>query len=128
MEDPPGGQAPADPLFRRFRQGDPAAIARAAEQAARIVRLHARRIPAEERADVVQQVMTEVRTYFREAVYQAMIPRSVRLGEAPSFGKPILTYDIRSKGAEAYLELAREVMGHEAQSTREGALRSDSRA
>ena len=59
---------------------------------------------------------------------ETTIPRSVRLGEAPSFGKPILTYDIRSKGAEAYLELAREVMGHEATRAGEGPVGPDSGA
>jgi chromosome partitioning protein len=41
-----------------------------------------------------------------------MIPRNIRLGEAPSFGKPVLLYDIKSKGAEAYLHLAREIIAH----------------
>jgi chromosome partitioning protein len=82
----------------------------------------------DQRMNLTQQVMAEVRSHFKDAVFQTTIPRSVRLGEAPSFGKPILTYDIRSKGAEAYLELAREVMGHEAQSTGERTLRADSGA
>jgi chromosome partitioning protein len=80
----------------------------------------------DQRMNLTQQVMAEVRRHFKEAVYQTTIPRSVRLGEAPSFGKPILTYDIRSKGAEAYLELAREVMGHEATRAGEGPLGPDS--
>jgi chromosome partitioning protein len=77
----------------------------------------------DERTNLTQQVMNEVRQHFKDAVFRTTIPRSVRLGEAPSFGKPILTYDIRSKGAEAYLNLAREVMGHEAQGTWQGAVR-----
>jgi chromosome partitioning protein len=82
----------------------------------------------DQRMNLTQQVMAEVRQHFKSAVYRTTIPRSVRLGEAPSFGKPILTYDIRSKGAEAYLELAREVMGDEATSAGEGPLRPDSGA
>jgi|SRR5690625_1586824 len=57
------------------------------------------------------QVIEEVKMYFQEKVYQTIIPRNVRLGEAPSYGKPITIYDAKSKGAEVYLELAKEVMG-----------------
>ncbi|MBW1688048.1 MAG: ParA family protein [Deltaproteobacteria bacterium] len=78
----------------------------------------------DERMNLTQQVMAEVREHFAEAVFRATIPRSVRLGEAPSFGKPILLYDIRSKGAEASLSLASELMNHEAQGTGQGAVRS----
>jgi chromosome partitioning protein len=46
-------------------------------------------------------------------VLKTVIPRNVRLAEAPSFGKPIVLYDIRSKGAESYLQLAKEVMSHD---------------
>ncbi|MFD1850998.1 ParA family protein [Oceanobacillus bengalensis] len=56
------------------------------------------------------QVIEEVKKYFQDKVYQTIIPRNVRLGEAPSHGQPIITYDPRSKGAEVYLELAKEVM------------------
>ncbi|MDY0404126.1 AAA family ATPase [Virgibacillus sp. 179-BFC.A HS] len=56
------------------------------------------------------QVIEEVKKYFQDKVYQAIIPRNVRLGEAPSYGKPIITYDAKSRGAEVYLELAKEVM------------------
>ncbi|HLR02343.1 MAG TPA: AAA family ATPase [Virgibacillus sp.] len=58
------------------------------------------------------QVIEEVKKYFQEKVYQTVIPRSVRLGEAPSHGKPIMAYDPKSKGAEVYLELAKEVMAN----------------
>jgi len=56
-------------------------------------------------------------------VYKTLIPRNVRLGEAPSHGKPIFLYDIRSRAAEAYLSLATEFLGHEstAKSVGEGA-------
>lgn len=56
------------------------------------------------------QVIEEVKMYFQEKVYEAIIPRNIRLGEAPSHGKPITVYDPRSKGAEVYLELAKEVL------------------
>lgn len=56
------------------------------------------------------QVIEEVKMYFQEKVYQSIIPRNIRLGEAPSHGKPITVYDPRSRGAEVYLELAKEVL------------------
>ncbi|MDP5276072.1 ParA family protein [Chengkuizengella axinellae] len=56
------------------------------------------------------QVIEEVKKYFQEKVYQTIIPRNVRLSEAPSHGKPIITYDAKSKGAEVYLDLAKEVI------------------
>jgi len=63
------------------------------------------------RTNLSQQVIEDVRTYFQNTVrvYQSVIPRNVRLGEAPSFGKPIALYDPKSKGAEAYASLAQEV-------------------
>lgn len=66
----------------------------------------------DERMNLTQQVMGDIRTHFKDKVFQATIPRSVRLAEAPSFGKPVILYDIRSKGAEAYLDLAKELMAH----------------
>jgi chromosome partitioning protein len=77
----------------------------------------------DERTNLTQQVMAEIREHFKDKVFSTTIPRSVRLGEAPSFGKPILLYDIRSKGAEAYLDLAKELMSHEKKGAGEGALR-----
>lgn len=56
------------------------------------------------------QVIEEVKKYFQDKVYRSVIPRNVRLGEAPSHGQPIITYDPKSRGAEVYLELAKEVM------------------
>ncbi|WP_413377107.1 ParA family protein [Alkalihalobacillus sp. 1P02AB] len=56
------------------------------------------------------QVIDEVKKYFREKVFDTIIPRNVRLGEAPSHGKPIIIYDPKSRGAEVYLELAKEVV------------------
>ncbi|WP_153733038.1 ParA family protein [Sporosarcina obsidiansis] len=59
------------------------------------------------------QVIEEVKKYFQDKVFRTIIPRNVRLSEAPSHGKPIIMYDSRSKGAEVYLELAKEVVHNE---------------
>ncbi len=64
------------------------------------------------RLNLSQQVAEEARKFFAERVYKTVIPRNVRLSEAPSFGKPIVLYDPHSTGAEAYRELAREVLDH----------------
>ncbi|MED4534760.1 AAA family ATPase [Metabacillus fastidiosus] len=56
------------------------------------------------------QVIDEVKKYFQDKVYKTIIPRNIRLSEAPSHGKPIIIYDPRSKGAEMYLDLAKEVV------------------
>ena len=61
------------------------------------------------RANLSEQVAEEVRTHFPGEVFQTVIPRSVRLAEAPSFGQPVMTYDPGSRGAKAYMSLAREV-------------------
>jgi len=65
------------------------------------------------RLNLARQVADEARRYFGDRVYSAMIPRNVRLGEAPSFGQPIILYDILSSGAESYIDLAKEVMFQE---------------
>lgn len=62
----------------------------------------------DDRMNLSRQVAEEVRNHFGERVYKTVIPRNVRLGEAPSFGKPIILYDIRSRGSEAYVSLAKE--------------------
>ena len=62
------------------------------------------------RTNLGLQVIEEVKKYFREKVYHSIIPRNIRLSEAPSHGLPIALYDERSRGAETYLELAREVI------------------
>ena len=62
----------------------------------------------DERMNLSRQVAEEVRTHFADKIYSTIIPRNVRLGEAPSFGKPIILYDIRSRGSEAYVNLAKE--------------------
>jgi chromosome partitioning protein len=65
------------------------------------------------RLNLSQQVAEEARKFFSDRVYKTVIPRNVRLSEAPSFGKPIVLYDPHSSGAESYRELAREVLEHE---------------
>lgn len=65
------------------------------------------------RTNLSIQVMEEVKKYFQHKVYNVVIPRNVRVSEAPSHGKPIVTYDPRSKGAECYMQLAKEVIGRE---------------
>ena len=64
----------------------------------------------DERTNLSRQVLEEIRRHFGEKVFQSPVPRNVRLAEAPSFGKPILLYDVKSKGAEAYLAIARELL------------------
>ena len=63
------------------------------------------------RTNLSSQVVTEVKKFFKNKVYNTIIPRSVRLSEAPSFGLPISLYDPKSTGAKAYGELAREIVG-----------------
>jgi chromosome partitioning protein len=65
----------------------------------------------DERTNLGQQVARDVREFFKEKVYRTVIPRNVRLGEAPSHGKPAILYDVKSRGAEAYLSLAKEMLG-----------------
>lgn len=65
------------------------------------------------RTNLGSEVVQEVRKYFRERVYDTIIPRNVRLSEAPSHGLSIIDYDPRSRGAEVYLSLAKEVLAHE---------------
>ena len=62
------------------------------------------------RTNLGLEVVEDIRSYFKERVYDTIIPRLVRLSEAPSHGKPILAYDPKSRGTEAYLNLAKEVI------------------
>ncbi|MBF0493270.1 MAG: ParA family protein [Deltaproteobacteria bacterium] len=62
------------------------------------------------RNNLAHQVSQEIRKYFPEKIFKSVVPRNVKLGESPSHGKPILLYDIRSKGALAYLDLAQEII------------------
>jgi chromosome partitioning protein len=64
----------------------------------------------DERTTLSRQVATDLRSFFGTQIFQSVIPRNVRLAEAPSFGKPIILYDIHSKGAEGYAQLAQEVI------------------
>jgi chromosome partitioning protein len=73
------------------------------------------------RTNLGVQVIEEVKKYFQQKVYHTIIPRNVRLSEAPSHGQSIITYDPRSKGAEGYMELAKEVISFEQQGLRERA-------
>ena len=66
------------------------------------------------RNTLATEVSTQLKKHFGDKVYHTIIPRNIRLAEAPSYGKPALVYDKRSKGAMAYLALAGEVMGREA--------------
>lgn len=65
----------------------------------------------DERTNLGQQVGRDVREFFKEKVFHTVIPRNVRLGEAPSHGMPVILYDVKSRGAEAYVSLAREMIG-----------------
>lgn len=69
------------------------------------------------RTQLTKQVVTEVKKYFGDKIFSTVIPRNIRLAEAPSFGKTIAEYDPRSKGGKAYSELAREVIGRAKKST-----------
>ena len=76
----------------------------------------------DDRTNLAQQVTETLREYFRDRLYQTVIPRNIRLAEAPSHGKPVALYDGRSRGTEAYFELAGEFMarnGIEAHGSRE---------
>ena len=64
----------------------------------------------DERTNLGQQVANDVRQFFKDKVFDTVIPRNVRLGEAPSHGMPVILYDVKSRGAEAYIALAREVL------------------
>lgn len=75
----------------------------------------------DDRTNLSRQVVDEVRGVFGDRVFRTVVPRNIRLGEAPSHGQPIFLYDIRSKGAEAYLALAKEFLSHETQGAGERA-------
>jgi len=67
----------------------------------------------DDRTNLTRQVANDLKEFFGNQVFSTVIPRSVRLAEAPSFGKPIIAYDPRSKGAESYIQLAKEILDHE---------------
>jgi len=66
----------------------------------------------DDRTNLAQQVTAELNRYFGEKLCKTTIPRNVRLAEAPSHGKPVLLYDVRSRGAESYMQLAKEIIEH----------------
>lgn len=67
----------------------------------------------DERTNLSNQVAQDLRDFFGGQVFKTVIPRNIRLAEAPSYGKPIILYDSKSRGAESYLQLAKEVMNHD---------------
>jgi len=67
----------------------------------------------DDRTNLTRQVAADLKEFFGDQVFKTVIPRSIRLAEAPSFGKPILGYDPRSRGAESYIRLAKEILDHE---------------
>lgn len=67
----------------------------------------------DDRTNLTRQVAADLKEFFGRQVFATVIPRSIRLAEAPSFGKPIIAYDPRSKGAESYIQLAKEILDHE---------------
>ena len=72
----------------------------------------------DERTNLSAAVAKDLRDFYGNQVLKTVIPRNVRLAEAPSYGKPIILYDIRSRGAESYIQLAKEILSHESKGTR----------
>lgn len=72
----------------------------------------------DERTNLSSAVAKDLRDFYGDQVLKTVIPRNVRLAEAPSYGKPIILYDIRSRGAESYIQLAKEILGHEQKGVR----------
>jgi chromosome partitioning protein len=70
------------------------------------------------RNTLARQVADQVRSHFTERVYQTVIPRNVTLAEAPSYGRPVLLYNVASAGAQSYLSLAKEFLSHGEKSAR----------
>jgi len=66
----------------------------------------------DKRTNLSHQVAEDAERYFKNLVFKTMIPRNIKLSEAPSFGKPILLYDVTSKGAQSYFNLAKEIMSN----------------
>jgi chromosome partitioning protein len=62
------------------------------------------------RNNLAHQVVNEVKKYFEDKVFETMIPRNIKLSEAPSFGKPCILYDLASRGSQSYIALARELV------------------
>ena len=75
----------------------------------------------DDRTNLTRQVAQDLKEFFQDQVFKTVIPRSVRLAEAPSHGKPILLYDIRSKGAECYIQLAQEILANDQRARQQSA-------
>jgi len=82
----------------------------------------------DERTTLSKQVAADLRSFFGTQVFEAVIPRNVRLAEAPSHGKPVIFYDIHSKGAESYIQLAKELIANDQKRSGERAERAHSGA
>ncbi len=82
----------------------------------------------DDRTTLSKQVAADLRSFFGSQVFESVIPRNVRLAEAPSHGKPVIFYDIHSKGAESYLQLAKEVIANAEKRLGQGTGRTDSGA
>src|SRR6267142_571357 len=78
----------------------------------------------DERTNLSAAVAGDLRDFYGQQVFETVIPRNVRLAEAPSYGKPIILYDIHSKGAEAYFQVAKEILAHDTKSSGQGVERS----
>lgn len=78
----------------------------------------------DERTNLASAVAADLRDFYGRQVFETVIPRNVRLAEAPSHGKPIVLYDIKSKGAESYIQLAKEIMANDKKSARSGVERA----
>ncbi len=75
----------------------------------------------DERTNLSAAVASDLRDFYGQQVFETVIPRNVRLAEAPSYGKPITLYDVHSKGAEAYIQLAKEIIAHDTKGIGSGA-------
>ncbi|HXU49127.1 MAG TPA: ParA family protein [Candidatus Binatia bacterium] len=82
----------------------------------------------DDRTTLSKQVAADLRSFFGDKVFETVIPRNVRLAEAPSHGMPVIFYDIHSKGAESYIQLAKEVVTNVQKRTGQGTERADSGA
>ena len=82
----------------------------------------------DDRTTLSKQVAADLRSFFGSQVFSTVIPRNVRLAEAPSHGKPIILYDISSKGAESYIQLSKEVIANDEKRARQGVECADTRA
>src|SRR5437588_29749 len=103
-------------LGQKGRSGEPGTIYEALTSDAATVDAHPLDIEGvlltmfDERTNLGRQVASDVRAFFKEKVFETVIPRNVRLSEAPSHGMPVTLYDVKSRGAEAYRALAKEVL------------------